>query len=109
MNAWPHAAITTFGRNNHALRTARWRYIRYAGGGEELYDHQTDPYEWTNLAALPEHAGLKAELAQQFPRNNQPPVEGKAGRGGNNPPSPRQEDRRARRNAAKAGAGTPDP
>ncbi len=68
--AWPHAALTTFGRGNHAVRTDRWRYIRYADGGEELYDHNADPYEWTNLAAKPEHAELKAELAKNFPAAN---------------------------------------
>lgn len=47
---WDHPAISTYGRNNHTLRTERWRYIRYADGTEELYDHQNDPNEWTNLA-----------------------------------------------------------
>jgi arylsulfatase A-like enzyme len=68
--AWPHAALTTFGRGNHAVRTDRWRYIRYADGGEELYDHTTDQYEWTNLAPKPEHTALKAELAKHFPATN---------------------------------------
>ena len=72
--AWPHVAVTTFGQNNHAIRTDRWRYIRYADGGEELYDHASDTYEWTNLAAQPEHAALKAELARHFPATNQPPA-----------------------------------
>lgn len=78
--AWPHGAITTFGRNNHAIRTARWRYIRYAGGGEELYDHDKDPLEWTNLADLPELAPLKAGLARQFPQSNRPATGGKKAR-----------------------------
>ncbi len=47
---WKHAAISTLGQNNHAIRDQRWRYIRYADGTEELYDHQNDPHEWTNLA-----------------------------------------------------------
>src|SRR5581483_1828521 len=29
---WGHASITTHGKNNHAVRTERWRYIRYADG-----------------------------------------------------------------------------
>ncbi len=39
-----------------SVRTARYRYIRWEGrgGGEELYDHQTDPREFTNLALKPE-------------------------------------------------------
>ena len=47
---WDHPAISTYGRNNHTLRTQRWRYIRYADGTEELYAHQHAPNEWTNLA-----------------------------------------------------------
>lgn len=76
---WNGIALTTFGRNNHAIRTDRWRYIRYADGGEELYDHSTDPYEWTNVSKKPEHAALKHELAKSFPTMNaetvrKPPV-----------------------------------
>jgi len=70
----PRVAITTFGRNNHAVRDHRWRYIRYADGGEELYDHVHDPYEWTNLAAQPENADLKLQLAAHFPTVNNPTV-----------------------------------
>lgn len=65
-----HPAITTMGgegRTSYAARTERWRYIRYADGSEELYDHSTDPYEWTNLASKPEHTALKQQLAQSFP------------------------------------------
>ena len=69
---WDRPALTTFGRNNHALRTPQWRYIRYGDGSEELYDHQTDPNEWTNLADKPQHAGLKKELAKWFPKKNAP-------------------------------------
>ncbi|MEE4216902.1 MAG: sulfatase, partial [Xanthomonadales bacterium] len=43
-------AITSYGFNNHAVRGERYRYIRFADGSEELYDHQADPNEWTNLA-----------------------------------------------------------
>lgn len=57
------------GRNaSYAARSDRWRFIRYADGSEELYDHETDPEEWSNLAAKPEHEGLKKSLAQWFPK-----------------------------------------
>lgn len=46
-------ALMTYGRGNHAVRTPRWRYIRYSDGTEELYDHESDPHEWTNLAGDP--------------------------------------------------------
>jgi arylsulfatase A-like enzyme len=67
---WDRPALTTFGANNHGLRNATWRYIRYANGDEELYNHDTDPYEWTNVAADPKFAQAKAELAQALPKVN---------------------------------------
>ncbi len=50
---WPWPAISTYGKDNHTIRTKRWRYIRYADGSEELYNHDYDPNEWTNLANQP--------------------------------------------------------
>jgi arylsulfatase A-like enzyme len=67
---WEQPALTTFRRNNHAIRTERWRYIRYADGGEELYDHTKDPYEWTNLARDPNHRQLMMELSRHMPTSN---------------------------------------
>ena len=66
---WDGVAVCTHGYENHAVRTDRWRYIRYADGGEELYDHSKDPYEWTNLANDPAHKSLKTELAAYFPKD----------------------------------------
>ena len=68
--AWPYPVITTFHQNDHTLRTGRWRYIRYANGDEELYDCATDPHEWHNLAAKPEHKGTIAELREHLPKVN---------------------------------------
>lgn len=67
---WDHAALTTYRRNNHSVRTERWRYIRYSDGGEELYDHDADPMEWTNLAGKGEFAGVKLGLARHLPAVN---------------------------------------
>lgn len=69
---WTTPALTTHEYMNHAVRTERWRYIRYAKGGEELYDETRDPYEWTNLADKPEFASIKAELARHLPSRNAP-------------------------------------
>jgi len=50
---WNHPALMSYMRGNHAVRSDRWRYIRYADGSEELYDHESDPHEWNNLASDP--------------------------------------------------------
>jgi arylsulfatase A-like enzyme len=60
-------AVITYLPGNHAVRTERWRYIRYRDGGEELYDCIADPQEFRNLASLPEHAELKKDLARWMP------------------------------------------
>jgi arylsulfatase A-like enzyme len=69
---WDKAALTTFHKDNHAVRTEKWRYIRYADGGEELYDHDADPYEWANLAGDPKFAEVKKELQKHLPTVNKP-------------------------------------
>lgn len=69
---WDRPALTTHGRNNHALRTQRYCYIRYADGGEELYDHDVDPMEWVNLAKDSKYTELKTSLSKWFPSKNAP-------------------------------------
>jgi arylsulfatase A-like enzyme len=73
--AWTTPALTTHGFSNHAVRSERWRFIRYHDGGEELYDHCVDPYEWTNLASRAEFKGVKSDLANSFPSKNSPQPE----------------------------------
>ena len=75
---WSYPAITTYERNNHAVRTEGWRYIRYADGGEELYDEKADPKEWKNLAGIPEYAAKKAGLAKLLPQKNADEIEKRA-------------------------------
>ena len=70
--SWDHPAITTWHRNNHAIRTERWRYIRYADGSEELYDHEIDPYEWKNLANDTMLQMTKEQLQSFLPQRNAP-------------------------------------
>ncbi len=52
-------------RKGFLLREDRYAYIQYgedASGGIELFDSQTDPKQYTNLAASPEHKPLVARL-----------------------------------------------
>ena len=64
---WDRPAVTTHGRGNHAVRSERYRYIRYANGDEELYDHDADAMEWKNLASEASLEDVKRELAKWFP------------------------------------------
>jgi arylsulfatase A-like enzyme len=87
---WDRPALTTYHRNNHSLRSEQWRYIRYADGGEELYDHDVDEYEWKNVAGDPRNAAVKAGLAKWLPAVNRPEL-------------PRQAEGRARKRRQAAG------
>ena len=69
---WKYAALTTYVKNNHAVRTERYRYIKYQDGSEELYDHKTDPNEWNNLAGKSEFSELKKKLQEHLPKVNVP-------------------------------------
>ena len=54
--------------SGYSLRTPRWRYTEWDEGkqGRELYDHDTDPRELTNLATLPAHTATVAALSTQL-------------------------------------------
>lgn len=67
---WSPPALTTHGRNNHAVRSERYRFIRYHDGSEELYDHDNDPHEWNNLAGSADYSKVKAALAKWLPDVN---------------------------------------
>jgi arylsulfatase A-like enzyme len=58
------------------VRTARWKYVRYLGYGEELYDLDADPGELRNLAgeasARAERARLARELDEWIRRTEDP-------------------------------------
>lgn len=63
-----HGVISSWLPNNHSIRTSRWRFTRYSDGGLELFDHDTDPREWTNLAGRSEHSELCSELSGEIDR-----------------------------------------
>jgi len=53
--------------NGSVVISERWRYIRYGDGSEELYDHESDPDEFFNLASKEESESVKKDLAPWFP------------------------------------------
>ncbi len=73
-------AITSHNQGNHGIRSERWRYIHYADHSEELYDHQTDPNEWTNLAGRSEYSAVLAEHRKWLPKIDLPPAPNSASR-----------------------------
>lgn len=78
---WSQHALTTHGKDNHSVRSERYRYIRYRDGSEELYDFETDPNEWINLVADGISNGEKkiiANLSTALPSVNREPA--KAGK-----------------------------
>ena len=70
---WDRPVVSTYGFNNHSVRSERWRYTRYDNGDEELYDHKKDPREWKNLASNPEYTAVKEQLKIYIPKKNTPP------------------------------------
>jgi arylsulfatase A-like enzyme len=52
----------------YSLRTPRWRYTEWDEGraGRELYDHEADPGELTNLTDAPAHAKTQAKLVNML-------------------------------------------
>lgn len=72
--AWERPTLTTHGRNNHSVRSKRWRYIQYADGTEELYDHENDELEWHNLANDPKFNEIKEHLKAWLPKVNLPDI-----------------------------------
>lgn len=64
---WDHPAITSFGPDNYAVRSTRYRFIQYHDGSQELYDHSTDPHEWDNLASKKEKQSVLSAHAAFVP------------------------------------------
>lgn len=53
-------------KQHYALRTARWRYVLYASGDEELFDHDEDPHELRNLAGDGHHEATLNQLVEML-------------------------------------------
>jgi choline-sulfatase len=73
-------ALTSHNQGNHAVRSERYRYIRYADGSEELYDLALDPGERTNIAARTELAAVIEAHRKWLPEVDEAPAPGSAHR-----------------------------
>ncbi len=62
---WKKGALMHGGSRARSIVTDRWRYNEYQGQADraELFDHQADPGELTNLAKDPKHAQVVRELS----------------------------------------------
>jgi iduronate 2-sulfatase len=64
---WKRPAFTQVQRGGfpgYSVRTERWRYIEWDDGkqGTQLYDHNSDPHEFHNLADDPKYAQVAVEM-----------------------------------------------
>ena len=72
---WDQPTLTTYQCKNHSVTDGRYRYTWYGGradGAEELYDHDTDPFEYTNLASDPSYNEVIIRLRQHVPTHHEP-------------------------------------
>lgn len=69
---WRYSTSTTYGRANHSIRSARFRFMRYEDGSEELYDLQTDPHGFTNLATSEDHQEIVRRHRAELPTHDEP-------------------------------------
>lgn len=69
---WRRSILTTYARGNHTLRSEQYRYIRYDDGSEELYDHNSDPNEWKNLANNPQSTATLKAFRNELPKVDAP-------------------------------------
>ena len=68
-SARPRQSALTQYQDGYSLRTSRYRYTEWGTegrGGAELYDHQSDPREMTNLANNPAQAATIKQLSNRL-------------------------------------------
>jgi N-acetylglucosamine-6-sulfatase len=71
--SWPRgrgvlSEIAGGAKHWRAVRTARYLYARYEGGGRELYDLRKDPSELRNVASSPRYSSVESKLATRLHR-----------------------------------------
>jgi arylsulfatase A-like enzyme len=59
-----------------AIRSVRWKYVRYETGERELYDLRRDPYELENVASVPGRTRLLRRMERRLIEECDPPPPG---------------------------------
>ncbi len=77
---WKRPVVMAHGPGSVAVRDEQYRYIRYADGTEELFDHATDRYEFFNLADLAAYSKVKKKLSKHFPDRWAPEIRNEGAR-----------------------------
>lgn len=69
---WEYPSVTTYLKDNYAVRNERYRYIQYNDGTSELYDHSSDENEYINLMySNPEkYLDIVNELTKWIPKHS---------------------------------------
>ncbi len=74
---YPRSVVATHGKDlmGYTMRTDRYRFTLWVDRDDhakvdsmELYDHQNDPQENTNIASVPANASLVRQLTEQWKR-----------------------------------------
>ncbi len=63
-------AYTVTRRPGESIRTDRYRYNSWGDQGEELYDHESDPNEFTNLVGSEQYSSVLEEMRQLLAEKN---------------------------------------
>lgn len=74
---WNRPSFTSYGPHYSSVRNERYRYISYPDGTEELYDHETDPYEYNNIASKTEMKEVIESLSKEIPEEWAPCLGGR--------------------------------
>lgn len=72
--SWDKPVLSSWYYKNHSVRSNDWHYIKYRDGGEELYNHKTDPGEHVNLAKDPAYADIITEHQKWLPKTDALPA-----------------------------------
>ncbi|SMP67283.1 Arylsulfatase A [Neorhodopirellula lusitana] len=67
---WTHSSVTYLSKpGSYSVSNRTHQYIHYYDGSEELYDLESDPFEWTNLASLPSSEAILEAFRRDAPKD----------------------------------------